>query len=224
MRVLDGFFPAHLAAAAAAEFDAVRPEAWFRYDNALERKRTCPTWGAFPPNLYRLAHWLLSPIAVAEWQRRFPHLGRLYPDYGLHGGGLHALERGGRLNPHLDYVTHPSLKLRRALNVIVYLTPGWRTAWGGDLGFWSGGDQPEELVARIGCRFNRAVIFETAGVWHGLPDGVDAPVARNSLAVYYCTGQQDKARQRALFAPTDAQHNDPNVRALIERRAQGRYT
>src|SRR5437879_5521062 len=61
----------------------------------------------------------------------------LFPDPGLHGGGWHAHARGGKLNVHLDYSIHPKLGLERRVNLIVYLTPGWKQEWGGALGLWA---------------------------------------------------------------------------------------
>jgi Rps23 Pro-64 3,4-dihydroxylase Tpa1-like proline 4-hydroxylase len=51
-------------------------------------------------------------------------------------GGLHTHARGGKLNVHLDYDIHPKLELQRYLNLIIYLTPGWKPEWGGGLGMW----------------------------------------------------------------------------------------
>ena len=58
---------------------------------------------------------------------------KLYPDVGLHGGGLHIHGNGDKLNIHLDYSIHPKLKLQRKLNLIIYLGEGWDASWGGEL-------------------------------------------------------------------------------------------
>jgi Rps23 Pro-64 3,4-dihydroxylase Tpa1-like proline 4-hydroxylase len=151
----------------------------------------------------------------------------LYADYGLHGGGQHMHGRGGKLNVHLDYSIHPKIDLERKLNLIIYLTPGWRKEWGGELGLWShdqNSNQPKDVIKKIVPIFNRAVIFDTTqNSWHGLPDPIDCPqeVTRNSLASYYLITPSNTAKDRhkALFAPTEAQKNDSQVLELIAKRS-----
>jgi hypothetical protein len=72
--------------------------------------------------------------------------------------------------------------------------------------------------------FNRAVVFDTTGAWHGLPEPINCPVGqyRKSLAVYYLCDPRDGAasRNRALFAPTAEQSENREVMELIERRSR----
>jgi len=149
----------------------------------------------------------------------------LYPDFGLHGGGLHIHGSGGKLNTHLDYSIHPKLGLERRLNLIVYLNPDWQESWGGSLGLWRNNKgKPGKLVKSIAPVFNRAVIFDTTNAWHGLPEPIACPEGqyRKSLAVYFlCDPRQSAAsRSRALFAPTAEQAGDRDVMELIARRSR----
>jgi Rps23 Pro-64 3,4-dihydroxylase Tpa1-like proline 4-hydroxylase len=36
-----------------------------------------------------------------------------------------------KLNVHLDYSIHPKLGLERRLNLVLYITSGWKPEWGG---------------------------------------------------------------------------------------------
>jgi hypothetical protein len=196
----------------AAEFPPFDSDVWHEYNNPIEIKKTCNNWNAFGPETYRAFSRLLSP----EFYSKF---GDVRPDYGLHGGGLHSHARGGKLNVHLDYDIHPKLELQRYLNLIVYLTPGWRPEWGGELGFW---ETPEQFTESVWCKFNRAVIFETKGQWHGLPNPLVCPegIIRNSIAVYYLIEPDGNLeRKRALFLPTEDQKNNPEIAELIRKRA-----
>ena len=121
---------------------------------------------------------------------------------------------------------HPKLDKQRKLNLIVYLTPGWRTDWGGALGFWGNesAQAPGELMASIECEYNRAVIFDTTqNSWHGLPQPLRCPEReyRKSMAVYFLCDPPDNPNRRgkALFAPTKAQQGDREVLDLIKKRA-----
>jgi hypothetical protein len=208
--VIDDFLPN--AEEVAAEFPSFESDVWHEYNNPIEIKKTCNNWNHFGPETYRTFTKLLSP----EFAQQF---GDVRPDFGLHGGGLHSHARGGKLNVHLDYDIHPKLELQRYLNLIVYLTPGWKPEWGGELGFW---DDPETFTESVWCKFNRAVIFETKGQWHGLPNPLTCPegITRNSIAVYYLVepdGNLD--RKRALFLPTQDQKGDPEIAELIRKRA-----
>jgi len=221
--VLDNFFDDELAHELAADFPDYDSPVWHTYDNAIEVKKTLNNWHHFSPALYKF----FTDINSRECYRIFERLTncKLYPDHGLHGGGLHIHGAGGRLNTHLDYSIHPKLGLERRLNLIVYLNAGWQKSWGGSLGLWrDDGGKPGELIKSIAPMFNRAVLFDTTNAWHGLPEPITCPPGqhRKSLAVYYlCEPREGAAdRSRALFAPTEAQAGDAAVMELIKRRAR----
>lgn len=200
----------------AREFPYTSDPCWFRYDNPLEIKRTCSDWLKFKPATYRAFQSLCEPAFVGFLSQLVGE--HLQPDYGLHGGGLHQHGQGGKLNVHLDYNIHPKLNLQRRLNIIVYLTPDWNEEWGGHLGLY---DSKLKLVKKIAPQFNRAVIFDTRGSWHGLPDAIKCPVnvTRNSIAMYYlCDPGVTDGRKRALFVPTAEQEGNPEIERLIAKR------
>lgn len=214
--VIDDFFEDPISLA--REFPAKDDPCWFRYDNPLEVKQTCNDWHHFKPETYKAFSNLLSPGFNSMLQRLTG--AEVEPDLGLHGGGLHQHGRGGKLNVHLDYNLHPKLHLQRRLNLIVYLTPGWKPEWGGHLGLYK---DPDTLVKAVEPKFNRAIIFDTRGSWHGLPAPLTCPedVTRNSFAIYYlCEPTTTDSRSRALFAPTAEQKGDLQVDQLIRNRSR----
>ena len=213
--VIDDFFEDPISLA--REFPAKDDPCWFRYDNPLEVKQTCNDWHHFKPETYKAFSNLLSPGFNSMLQRLTG--AEVEPDLGLHGGGLHQHVRGGKLNVHLDYNLHQKLHLQRRLNLIVYLTPGWKPEWGGHLGLYK---DPDTLVKAVEPKFNRAIIFDTRGSWHGLPAPLTCPedVTRNSFAVYYlCEPTTTDSRSRALFAPTAEQKGNTDVDKLIRQRS-----
>lgn len=226
--VIDGFLDLEFALSVAREFPAHDDKSWYIYDNAIEVKKAMNSWDRLGPATYRLFSWLNAHSFVSALERLTQC--RLFPDFGLNGGGLHSHRRGGKLNTHLDYSLHPKLGLERRLNLIIYVTPGWEKEWGGHLGFWSHDadrNRPAELVSSIPPLFNRAVIFDTTqNSWHGLPEPIACPdgVTRNSLAIYYLSEPRAAAsrRGRALFAPSKEQEGDPEVLDLIRRRSSVR--
>ena len=136
--------------------------------------------------------------------------------------------RGGKSNVHLDYSIHPKANLQRKMNIIIYMTEGWKESWGGQLGLYEEGKsdkRPGNIVKSVSPIFNRALIFDTTGNhWHGLPEPINCPinVTRNSLAVYYLQDPDitaSKDRLKAKFSPAPWQEGDKQIEELIRLRS-----
>lgn len=227
--VIDNFFEDSLANKIAEEFPSINSEFWFEYNNAIEVKKACDMWCKFPKSIYKAIFDLTSNKFVDYLSDLVGR--KLYADYGLNGGGIHAMGRGGKLNPHLDYNIHPKLGLQRKLNIIIYLTKDWNTEWGGAIELWSHNEEtnrPNKIEKKVDCLFNRALLFDTTqNSWHGISEELNCPegISRNSIAIYYMcepiAGAED--RGKALFAPTEKQKGDQSVEELIQKRIQGKY-
>lgn len=112
----------------------------------------------------------------------------LIADPHLRGGGVHEIERGGKLGIHADFNFYKRLKVYRRLNLLLYLNHGWDEAWGGHLELWD--RTRTRCRQRIAPLFNRMVIFDTSSTsFHGHPSPLDCPEeeSRKSLALYYYT-------------------------------------
>ena len=227
--VIDNFIDSELALKAASEFPNFNDDFWYDYDNPLEIKKACSDWNKFPSSIYKIFFNLLSNDVANKLS--FLTNKKLYPDFGLHGGGLHCHKSGGKLNSHLDYSIHPKLTLQRKVNIIIYITENWKSEWNGSLGLWSHDEntnQPKNLVKKVDCVFNRAVIFDTTmNSWHGLPDPVKCPesTSRNSLATYYLCEPNENAdtRLKVLYAPTEEQKGNDIIADLIKKRSSSEH-
>ena len=225
--IIDDFFSPDKAQRITEEFPAYDDERWYFYENAIENKKTLQDWLRFPPEIYQTLQDLCSNDFI-ETIKSMTGIKNLYPDYGLHGGGLHMHGRGGNLNIHKDYSIHPRLKMQRKLNLIVYMSDDWDPSWGGGLELWSNNpetNKPKELVKTIEPKFNRAILFDTTqDSWHGLPKPLTCPDGkyRKSLAVYYLTDvdENTEERYRALFVPTEEQLTDPEIVKLCKERSK----
>ena len=225
--IIDDFFPPDKAQRITENFHAYDDERWYFYENAIENKKTLQNWLRFPPEIYQTLQDLCSNDFI-ETIKSMTGIKNLYPDYGLHGGGLHMHGRGGNLNIHKDYSIHPRLKLQRKLNLIVYMSDDWDPTWGGGLELWSNNpktNRPKELVKTVEPKFNRAILFDTTqNSWHGLPKPLTCPEGkyRKSLAVYYLTDvdENTEERYRALFVPTEDQLTDPKIVELCKERSK----
>jgi hypothetical protein len=225
--IIDNFFDLETARKIESEFPEYNCPAWFEYNNPLEIKRTCNNWYYFGPETYKTFAYLNSREFILHLQK-ITGIQKLYPDIGLHGGGLHLLGKGGKLNVHLDYSIHPKLNLQRKLNLIIYMTEDWDYKWGGSLELWSHDkvkNRPLNKIVTVNNIFNRAVLFDTTqNSWHGFPEPMICPESkyRKSLAVYYLTDppKGTDPRPRALYAPTKEQENNPEILRLIEERVK----
>ena len=225
-QVIDNFFNKEQAKTISQEFPKYNSDIWYCYNNPLEHKKTCNNWYQFGPETYKTLTMLNSKEFIKQLQK-ITGISKLYPDIGLHGGGLHIHGTGGKLNIHLDYSIHPKLKLQRKLNLIIYLEEDWNPKWGGNLEFWSHDKEKnkrDKRYVKVDNVFNRAILFDTTqNSWHGFPDPLTCPEGkyRKSLAVYYLTVPPEGTdpRPRALYAPTKEQENNPEILKLIRKRA-----
>jgi Rps23 Pro-64 3,4-dihydroxylase Tpa1-like proline 4-hydroxylase len=226
-QIIDNFFNQEQAKLISKEFPDYNSDIWYCYNNPLENKKTCNNWYQFGPETYKTLTMLNSKEFIKQLQK-ITGISKLYPDIGLHGGGLHIHGIGGKLNVHLDYSIHPKLKLQRKLNLIIYLEEDWNPKWGGNLELWSHNkekNKPDKRFVTIDNVFNRAVLFDTTqNSWHGFPEPLTCPEGkyRKSLAVYYLTDPPEEINQRprALYAPTKEQESNPEILKLIEERVK----
>lgn len=121
----------------------------------------------------------------------------LIPDPHYLGGGLHQTFRGGFLKIHTDFSWYPELKLRRRLNVLLYLNQDWKEEYGGHVELWD--KQMSNCVVKALPLFNRCVVFSTDRFsYHGHPDPLNCPPdrSRKSLAFYYYTADGEEALKK----------------------------
>lgn len=142
---------------------------------------------------------LNSPTFI-KWLEDVTQVEELVADGELLGGGLHQSIAGGYLNVHVDFNFHPTTKLHRRLNVLVYMNKDWKEDYEGHLELWDLTGEENVMLARVAPLFNRCVIFETNEIsFHGHPKPLKTPpeVNRKSIATYYYT----KTRPADEIAP-----------------------
>ncbi len=110
-------------------------------------------------------------------------LSGIQPDESLYAGGLSSMQKGQFLNPHLDNSHDKDRKLWRVLNLLYYVSPGWKLEYGGNLELWPAGLKSKPVT--IESRFNRLVVMATHGSsLHGVtPVGHEG--ARHCISNYY---------------------------------------
>lgn len=188
--VVDGFVSPDRAGVVDV-FPAPDWPGWGGFTDEYQRgKRYCDDIAAMPAPLARIIRECSEPRFL-EFLEAVTGLDKLIPDPHLAGGGLHSTGAGGVLAPHTDFHLHTRLGLYRYLNVLIYLTPDWDPANGGELGLYRKGQpQPDVSVTPV---FGRMVIFKTDDrSVHGIVNPVAPGARRNSIALYYYRSQESR--------------------------------
>ena len=147
-------------------------------------KRTCSTFSKLPKNTLSLINFCHSPNFLSTLEILTGEAG-LIPDPYLYGGGIHSTINKGFLKMHVDFDWHARLRLRRRLNLLIYLNRNWCPSWGGALCLQ--GNAHDDFI-EVMPDFNKTVIFTTDGKsLHGHPQPMKLPKgrSRNSIALYY---------------------------------------
>jgi Rps23 Pro-64 3,4-dihydroxylase Tpa1-like proline 4-hydroxylase len=141
------------------------PERMRRLSSFRERKYTFKQLDQVPERLKDITFAIQSEQVVAAVER-ITGIAEQVPDPYLYAGGITLMARGDFLNPHIDNSHDSERRLYRTLNLLYYVTPGWKPDFGGSLELWD--DEVRNSIA-IPSLFNRMVIMETnRHSWHSV--------------------------------------------------------
>ena len=158
------------------------------FDNKAEKKLSLNDTNKFSNETNDFINFLNSKIFINFLQNLTDVEENLIPDPYLIGGGLHELREEGHLNIHADFNMHPTMKLDRRLNILIYLNKDWKNNYGGSLELWD--KDMKKCEKKIIPTFNKTVIFSTTdNSYHGNPEKINHPdkISRKSIAMYYYT-------------------------------------
>jgi len=189
--VIDNFFNHKILDEIINEFPKNLKEIGNKFDNKVERKLSLNSSNLLSNQTNDFLNFLNSQIFINFLQKLTDVEEKLIPDPYLIGGGLHELKNNGYLNVHADFNNHPTMKLDRRLNVLIYLNKNWSDSYEGNLELWD-----KEMIScfkEIKPIFNKCVIFNTdPESYHGHPEPLRAPISktRKSIALYYYTASK----------------------------------
>jgi 2OG-Fe(II) oxygenase superfamily len=225
--VLDDFFDPALLDLVLDEFPAPGQIRWQRFDNDREIKLAAAGESAFGP-VTRLLLYHLNSMTFLRFLSHVTGIEGLISDPGFEGGGLHQIERGGKLGIHADFNKHRVYQLDRRLNLLLYLNRDWHEEYGGYLELWN--RDMTHCETKVLPIFNRVMVFGTTDyTYHGHPDPLRCPpgVTRKSLALYYFTNGRPaeelsdehsttfRSRREGEFRPTFSQRLRSVARDLL---------
>ena len=200
--VIDGVLEDEVLDKVISEFDSPEDN-WHEFDTKYEKKFQKSDDKDLGPTAISVIQYMNSG-SFLSFLEDITGIDCLIPDPYLVGGGLHKIEKGGKLGIHVDFNWHAKMRVFRRVNVIVYLNRDWNEDYGGHLELWDGSKCCS--VEKISPIFNRMVIFNTTEKsYHGHPLPMDCPKSRSrkSLALYYYTanqsGEQSSQSHSTLF-------------------------
>lgn len=185
--VLDELFDPELLGGIVDEFPRPTDIKWLEYRDTKQIKLWSNRDDHFGPLTKSLLYHLNSSTFL-DFLSQITGIENLIADSYFEGGGMHQIQRGGKLAIHADFNRHPRSGLDRRLNALLYLNRNWQEEYGGHLELWD--RDMTSCVARIAPLFNRLVVFATTDfAYHGHPNPLTCPegVTRKSLALYYYT-------------------------------------
>tara|TARA_B100001063_G_C16744582_1_gene546740 strand:- start:125 stop:922 length:798 start_codon:yes stop_codon:yes gene_type:complete len=200
--ILDNFFNESILNELINEFPKNLDQIGNNFNNKVEKKLSLNKSTLLSDSTNNFLNFLNSQIFLDFLQKLTNIKEKLVPDPYLLGGGLHELRKNGYLNIHADFNLHPSMKLDRRLNILIYLNKNWKDNYGGSLQLWD--KDMKKCVQKILPEFNRMVIFSTTDFsYHGNPDKVLCPenLSRKSIAMYYYSnGRPSSERKLGLHS------------------------
>lgn len=208
--VIDDLLPLSIAQQIAERFPS--PSQMRLMSSFRERKHTSKDFDAFDP-LMKAITFALQDERVVRVVERITGIAQQIPDPSLYAGGLSAMTRGHFLGPHIDNSHEGSRRFYRTLNLLYYVSQGWRPEDGGHLELWDTMVKRREVVE---SRFNRLALMETTPTsWHSV-NAVVGDGVRRCVSNYYFSAQSPTGQPYFNVTSFSARPEQP-LRRLLAR-------
>lgn len=202
MIVLDDFFPDDIAKNLSKEIDSIDKDLYKRFTRNGSYMEECNNLSLMPYAQDAIGQ--LHSQTFMNWLNRLTGISHLIPDPYLIGAGYSRSFNGDSLKNHIDFNWNDTIKLYRALTLIIYLSEDWQNEWGGNLAFSRFDDQ--EKINEIFIKWNRAIIWQHhENCFHGYPKPINCPdgQSRKTLRLFYYVSNQeplaDQPPHRSLY-------------------------
>jgi Rps23 Pro-64 3,4-dihydroxylase Tpa1-like proline 4-hydroxylase len=194
--LIDDFLPNAIAEAVAADIPEKGSADWKKLPTEDQKGKYVLADESKLPVIIRAVIQELNSGYFLRFLEKLTGIPDLISDTKLVGGGVHMIERGGKLSVHVDFSHHPTNGLNRRLNFLLYLNKNWKEEYGGHFELWRSDIKTREQ--KILPIFNRCVIFSTSRIsYHGHPEPLNCPegMTRNSIALYYFSKGRPKEEE-----------------------------
>lgn len=156
------------------------------YNGLNENKSEGSSFDSYHDAFGKVQHEIMTPEFLKLIEKLTGIKGLSIPN-DFRGAGVHQGKNGSFLDVHVDFSIHPTLKLHRRLNLLIYLNKNWKPEYGGAIELWN--HDVTVLEKSLLPLFNRCVIFECNEIsYHGY-DVIHIPEneSRKSIYAYYYT-------------------------------------
>lgn len=184
--IIDNFLPSEIFKAVVEDIKNISDERYTVFSNQTSYRTECRNF-VEAPLLQTLSNSFQSS-PVIQWLEKVTGTEKLIPDPHLRGGGLARVPTGNKLALHTDFNWNDQLMLNRKVNLILYLTPEWKSEWNGDLELWD--LDKKECSVKIEPKPNRLAFWNyDPRLVHGLSKTLTMPdgVSRDNLIHFYYT-------------------------------------
>ena len=150
-----------------------------------KKKRDFGNFELMPKSIKEIIKSFYSHEFIFILEKKFK-IKNIKPDWTLRGGGMHSSQKGGFLKLHSDFIYTRKSKMRRVLNLLIYLNSNWQDSWNGSLELWN--NEMTQCKKKVSPLINNAIIFRTdMDSNHGFPEPITCPnnISRMSIALYY---------------------------------------
>ena len=183
--IINDFLPIEIVRKAENEFISYKKTINSGNTRFQKTKMHSDDYANMPHTIKKIIYFFYSKDFVKLLETKF-NLRNILPDWNFYGGGMHESFKGGFLKVHSDFLYIRKSKLKRVLNLLLYLNSNWQENWKGSIELW---DKNMSSVRKsVAPEINNAVIFRTdMHSNHGFPEPLSCPenVSRRSIALYY---------------------------------------
>ena len=197
--IINDFLPIEIVRKAENEFISYKKTINSGNIRFQKTKMHSDDYANMPHTIKKIIYFFYSKDFIKLLETKF-NLRNILPDWNFYGGGMHESRKGGYLKLHSDFIYIKKRKVKRRLNLLIYLNNNWDENWGGAIELWD--QEMKYNFLKVFPHINNAVIFRTdTESNHGFPDPLKCPteVGRKSIAVYYYTNENALFKRTKYF-------------------------
>jgi Rps23 Pro-64 3,4-dihydroxylase Tpa1-like proline 4-hydroxylase len=208
--VLDDFLPLDIAESVHANFPKLNKMRKLNSSGELKMKYSHIKNTA---SLLQDLHQAIQNPKVIAVVEEITGIKNQLPDCSRLSGGVSALLKGNFINPHLDNSHDIDRKFYRTVNLLYYVSPGWKLENGGNYELW---DESVKQCIVVPSLFNRLVVMETTRKsWHAV-NPVVCEATRYCFFNYYFS--QDSPEEKEYFHTASSWFFNPLIKARPEQK------
>lgn len=188
--ILDNFLPENVAFSLSDEIDSIQDHQCKKFTRNGSYMQECNDLRIMENAADVIAQFHSKP--GVQWLSNITGIKNLIPDPYLIGAGYSRSFKGDSLKNHVDFNWNNTLKLYRAVTLIIYLTPNWKEEWKGNLEFTN--FKNESIMESIFTKWNRAVLWKHhESCFHGYPTPINCPSneSRKTLRLFFYVSEQE---------------------------------